>query len=196
MADVPDRFSRVADHIDPEGQELYDAMCEGSVLPVSDRRPTLHPVSPVRPPSETRVRALSGVRDDALTPEGQAKIVETLSRRTLSDRALELIDGDRQEVHGPPEDNLRAIGQVWAAVLQLPEPIPPMTVALMMCGLKIVRATQGDGSLEHLCDLVGYAELADRVRPLPMTSTGTGWFDGALVGGSHADTQETPENRS
>ena len=221
MPDVPQSLSRVVGWPGPEVDDL-DAHSDriparqgavssmrpsgrrarGSVFPVRDDAPNGGPVTAWNPQVGTTEHRYDDppvspeVRADALTPEGQAKITEALSKpRNLSDRALELIDGDRQEVHGPPDQNLVAIGRVWSALLRLDDPIPAQTVALMMTGLKLVRATQGDGSLEHLVDACGYLELAERVRPLPMTDSGTGWFEG-FVGGSDAGTQGTPGNRT
>lgn len=82
---------------------------------------------------------------------------------SLSDRALALIDGPRQDDYAPPARNMKNIGRVWAAMLDLPEPIPPEQVALMMAGLKLVRASYKPGE-DSLVDMVGYAEIAERLR--------------------------------
>lgn len=84
-------------------------------------------------------------------------------RKSLSDRALELVDGPRQDAYAPPARNMRNIGRVWAAMLDLPEPIPPEQVALMLAGMKLVRASYKAGE-DSLVDLVGYAEIAERLR--------------------------------
>ena len=83
---------------------------------------------------------------------------------TLSDLALDLIHGPRAEEYAPPEVNLPRIGAAWAAVLGLPEAIPGWKVALMMAGLKIVRAGHKPGD-DSLVDACGYLELARELRP-------------------------------
>ena len=84
--------------------------------------------------------------------------------RTLSDRALELVDGPRQDSYAPPEVNLGRIGAMWAAILGLPEAVPGWKVALMMSALKIARAAHNPND-EALVDATGYLEIVERLRP-------------------------------
>lgn len=81
---------------------------------------------------------------------------------TLSDRALTLIDGDRQAQYGSPEDNLTRIGQSWGAIFGT-EDIPAWKVALAMAAFKVTRAAHrmDDDSLVDAC---GYLELAERLK--------------------------------
>ena len=83
---------------------------------------------------------------------------------SLSDRAISLVDGDRQKAYGPPEDNLARIGQAWAAIFGMPDPIPAYRVALAMAALKAVRAAHRADE-DSITDLYGYAVLAERLRP-------------------------------
>ncbi len=209
--DVSDRFSRIHDHIEPEA-------CDGGSFPLPDRRTSpsfaeRHHLGPYDPLSRVPEGSPSGDDDVSSVRAGDTAPRRTLSdnlqpvvgadsdkpepvRRTLSDRALELVDGPRQDAYGKPLDNMARIGEAWSAVLELDEPIPAWKVALCMCALKTVRAAQG-GDLDSLVDLVGYAEIAERARPLPMTSTGLGWEDLGLVGGHDApDTQATRQGRT
>ena len=82
---------------------------------------------------------------------------------TLSDRALELINGPRAEMYAAPEVNLARIASMWSAILGLDEPIQAWQVALMMCALKVARVAHQPND-DGLVDLVGYAELVARLR--------------------------------
>lgn len=87
--------------------------------------------------------------------------------RTLSDLALELINGPRAAAYSPPESNLTAIGAVWGVLLREWEPgtpIPSWLVALLMSALKVVRAGHHPGD-DSLVDAAGYLELVRRLRP-------------------------------
>lgn len=121
-------------------------MCGGGALRREARRDSL---PSVQPDGSTGADSVLRVRDDAA--------------RTLSDRALALIDGPRQDEYAPPERNMKNIGRVWAAMLDLAEPIPPEQVALMLAGMKLVRASYKPGE-DSLVDLCGYAEIAWRLR--------------------------------
>jgi len=69
---------------------------------------------------------------------------------------------DRQADYGDAADNLAAIGAVWAELLGM-DTIPADTVALMLAGMKLVRASvriNGD----DLVDACAYLMLADDVR--------------------------------
>lgn len=77
-----------------------------------------------------------------------------------------IVHGERQTNYGDPVDVHTRIGMAWAAVLGLPEPIPPRTVAWMMVVLKIMRDTTGKPIRDNPVDVAGYAAIADMcVRP-------------------------------
>lgn len=76
--------------------------------------------------------------------------------------AARMAYSDRQQDYGDPTPNLSSIGAVWGEVLGC-EPIPPDTVALMMCGMKLVRAA-GRMNRDDLVDAVAYLMLADDIR--------------------------------
>lgn len=80
----------------------------------------------------------------------------------VADEARELVYGDRHDDYGSPERNLTKIGLVWGAMLGV-EPIPPRTVAVMMAGLKLVRAS-GRTNRDDLVDGIGYLLLADEAE--------------------------------
>ena len=77
--------------------------------------------------------------------------------------ALGIVAGDRNSVYGPPYDDFGRICRMWAAILGVPE-VPPETVALMMCALKIGRLCQTPGHEDSIVDLAGYTRTYELVR--------------------------------
>ena len=124
--------------------DLQGRDCDGGTYPAAD--PAVPSVWGDREPGP---RYLSEVRE----PDD----------RTLSDLALELVNGPRAEMYSPPEVSLRGIGQAWAGVLQLSEPIAPARVAVMLAAMKCVRAGHEPAD-DSLVDAVGYLEIARRLR--------------------------------
>ena len=58
----------------------------------------------------------------------------------ILERAADLVSGDRSDSYGDPVDALTQVGIVWGVILG-EGPIEPARVALMMAGLKMVRAS-------------------------------------------------------
>jgi len=88
----------------------------------------------------------------------------------ILNRAADLVGGDRASAHGDAAETLQAIGELWGHLLSLmgkplPEPLEARDVAILMAGLKIVRAYKGDESSDdNYVDMAGYAGLAGAVR--------------------------------
>lgn len=85
---------------------------------------------------------------------------------SILDQAREIVHGDREQTHGAPDHNLRAIGGIWTALLrdQLKPGanITPQMVCLLMAGLKLARASNRPSHREHILDTVGYMALMER----------------------------------
>jgi hypothetical protein len=84
-------------------------------------------------------------------------------RRSTLDEAARLITGPRNETHGDYTHEATRIGTLWGALLDLPEPIKPRTVAAMMIALKLARATSGAVNADDWIDTAGYAALAAQI---------------------------------
>jgi hypothetical protein len=84
------------------------------------------------------------------------------AQRTLY-TAADLVAGDRAQSHGHYPTEARRIGQMWGAILDLPEPVPPRTVAAMMVALKLARATAGRQNPDDWVDACGYSALASQI---------------------------------
>jgi hypothetical protein len=81
--------------------------------------------------------------------------------RDVLDRGRAITRGERNLDYGPPERNLTAIAQVWTALFpDLPFEFTARDVALMLAGLKLVRASARIND-DDLPDLAGYVLLAD-----------------------------------
>lgn len=84
-------------------------------------------------------------------------------RRGVLDEAARLVAGPRNETHGDYTTEAQRIGRLWAALLNLPEPVPPRTVAAMMVGLKLCRATAGAVNVDDWVDGAGYCALGAQI---------------------------------
>ena len=88
--------------------------------------------------------------------------------RAIADDALKVINGERQDKYGDPEDCFKLIGDMWHAYLkaQMPEmpPITPDDVANMMVLFKMARIVGGEYHRDSDVDLVGYALLGADIR--------------------------------
>lgn len=78
-------------------------------------------------------------------------------RGVILHEALEIINGERQDSYGDPEDSFRRIGHYWSAYLSMD--IQPKDVAMMMTLLKIARE-QNQSKIDNLVDAAGYIGLA------------------------------------
>ena len=75
------------------------------------------------------------------------------------DTARNTVRGARQHDYGDPSENLRRIGIVWGSLLNI-DAIPPRKVAVMLAGMKVVRAAHRTNR-DDLVDGIGYLYLAD-----------------------------------
>lgn len=142
-----DAFGRRAYCPDISGRDLVPDDCDGGSYPREVRHGEPGSVSAVSEADEPCREFVRIVRD---VP-------------TLSDRALALIDGPRQDDYASPELNFARIGGMWAAILGLPESVTPKQVALMMAALKIARLAHKDTE-DGRVDAVGYLEIFERLR--------------------------------
>lgn len=73
-------------------------------------------------------------------------------------QAMGMVTGTRAQEYGGTVHTHERIGQMWAAVLDLDEPIPPGKVAAMMVSLKLIRSTSSPGQ-DSWIDAAGYAAI-------------------------------------
>ena len=99
---------------------------------------------------------------------------KVVSRGDILLKAHDLINGERQDQYGKPEDCFGTIAELWNAYLQAstrkqddgdfyPLTTPLLTahhVAVMMALLKTARIAHGAGSMDSYVDCAGYIALA------------------------------------
>ncbi len=77
---------------------------------------------------------------------------------TVAVEAIRLVDEDRNDSYGPPEENLQRIANMWGGYLGIP--ITKEDVSLMMVLLKISRSKAGY-SRDNAVDGVAYFLIHD-----------------------------------
>ena len=81
-------------------------------------------------------------------------------------KAAEIINGERQNTYGDPEDTFEEIVVLWNWWLEgkLDEKLTPDDVAMMMSLLKIAREKNGAGKTDNIVDACGYLGLYEDMR--------------------------------
>lgn len=89
-----------------------------------------------------------------------------MTRKQILEEAEKCVCGQRQEDYGEPEDNFRAIANLWSSYMGTK--FDAHDVAIMMALLKIGRIQSGRRTEDSYIDLAGYAacagELAEGVH--------------------------------
>lgn len=90
---------------------------------------------------------------------GGIKMENQTKRKEILEKALQCVNGKREEQYGSPEDNFAMIAQFWELYLRNREDIciSPEDVAVMMILLKIARIAGGGYKLDNWVDIAGYA---------------------------------------
>lgn len=121
--------------------------CEGSNLPREARH------------AEPDVSALSGAGTS--DPRLLQQVREPNSgARTLSDLALELVDGDRQDAYGEPVEHCEKVAGVWRSMFGWD--VDGHKFAIAMAALKLVREANLPKKDSRI-DTAGWMEIADRI---------------------------------
>jgi hypothetical protein len=81
-----------------------------------------------------------------------------LSAARFLTRQRRLINGERQNQYGNPEDSFRLIAAFWSSYLGIA--VSPRQAAEMMVLFKIARQKTGKGKRDNFVDMCGYAALA------------------------------------
>ena len=106
--------------------------------------------------------------DEKIPTPAQQQKTSSERGRTIAEDALRIINGERQDRYGNPENTFKVIGDLWGAYLRALEPsmppILPEDVANMMVLLKMARIVCGMYSMDNDVDLIGYAMLGADMR--------------------------------
>lgn len=88
-----------------------------------------------------------------------------MTRKDILDRALECVNGDRQNDYGTPEHNFALIAELWSAYLaSLPHEVTPKDVAAMLVLLKVARIASGKKKDDNWVDIAGYAACGGEIE--------------------------------
>lgn len=92
-----------------------------------------------------------------------------MKAQEITNKASELVSGDRAKTHGDKTDNHQRIADLWngflAAANKRPfRPLDAHDVANMMECLKIARRYTGDFNPDDYVDGAGYSAVAGEVR--------------------------------
>jgi len=80
----------------------------------------------------------------------------------LSDAGrVNMVDGERMPQYGDPVERWRQIATVWSAMLGVH--VSAHTAALMMAAVKLVRCQYNPHHKDNYIDMVGYADIAERI---------------------------------
>jgi hypothetical protein len=80
-------------------------------------------------------------------------------RGKILDEARVIINGERADMYGNPEDSFQLIASLWSVYLELVSPLSSRDVAMMMTLFKIAREKH-QHKRDSLLDAIGYLALA------------------------------------
>lgn len=80
--------------------------------------------------------------------------------------AHDIINGQRQQQYGNPEDSFSEIAALWNWWLgtRLNVPLTAQDVAMMMTAMKLAREKNGAGKTDNVADACGYLGLYEDLR--------------------------------
>lgn len=119
------------------------------------------------PEEVARLLDATVIKDKPITAEAVEKHSEDekrrLTRADILHAAEKCVCGQREQDYGTPEDNFKAIAELWEAYLNkactrgVNVRVEAKDVAAMMALLKIARIAAGGGKADSWIDLAGYA---------------------------------------
>ncbi len=94
-----------------------------------------------------------------------------ITRKEVLTIAEQMVNGNRQDDYGTPENNFERIAMLWTHYLgpqRLQIGISPVDVAAMLALLKIARIASGHGKSDNWIDLAGYAACGGELQSAMM----------------------------
>jgi hypothetical protein len=106
-----------------------------------------------------------GVESDTIKKNNHDVDVDEMVRGKALKKALEIINGERQDSYGNPEDSFQLIADYWTCYLEsvgagTGQMIKPRQVAEMMALFKIARMSGQKTTADSYADCAGYIGLA------------------------------------
>lgn len=89
-----------------------------------------------------------------------------MNRGEILETANMMVNGDRQDDYGTPENNFSRIANLWNSYLdtRMDGLLSSVDVAAMMALLKIARIASGHGKSDNWIDLAGYAACGGELQ--------------------------------
>ena len=86
-----------------------------------------------------------------------------MTRSEILAKADSIVNGQREQAYGSPEDNFQVIASLWSDYLD--DSLSPLDVALMMVLLKVARARTCVGlpTTDTFIDIAGYAACGGEI---------------------------------
>lgn len=84
-----------------------------------------------------------------------------MKRAELLNKAKEIVNGEREQQYGSPEDNFHSIAVMWSAYLGIR--VSSEDVAAMMILLKVARISSGQYKDDNWIDVIGYAACGGEI---------------------------------
>lgn len=109
----------------------------------------------------------NGIARREATERMQTASTPELPRGSVLQEARQIINGERQDQYGSPENSFRLIAEFWTGYLRasccttggLLRAVKPGDVAVLMTLLKIAREAMGSGKRDNIVDACGYLGL-------------------------------------
>ena len=87
---------------------------------------------------------------------------EDATKTTISDKAKEIVYGDREKTYGHPSKNLKVVADLWSTYLSTQ--LSAQDVCNMMVLLKIARLRNDPEHEDSKVDIIGYTLLMERLK--------------------------------
>ena len=89
-----------------------------------------------------------------------------MTRKEVLHTAEQMVNGDREQDYGNPENNFRTIANLWNAYFngKITSNLKPHDVAAMLALLKIARIGSGHAKDDNWVDLAGYAACGGEIE--------------------------------
>lgn len=85
-----------------------------------------------------------------------------MNRTEILNKAIEIINKDRQITHGKPEDSFANIANLWSAYLD--KVLSVTDVAMLMTLMKIARVKNNNYLDDNFIDICGYSAIAGELN--------------------------------
>ena len=98
-----------------------------------------------------------------------------MNRKEILETAEKMVNGDRQDDYGTPENNFQVIADFWNTYLGFSTDktrLDGKDVAAMLALLKIARIASGHGKSDNWIDLAGYAACGGEIQDETATRGG------------------------